>query len=195
MQCKFHPDNKAELFCKSCNAPLCVECAEEIRPGEYCCFQCAMLQSVSQVGSALAEKKDKAKKTKKKWGAFQYFVLVSSMVIAVMWGVILFGGQPAPVSSMNLANKGRVLLFMVDGALKRYAHYEGKRYPETLRDLVPRYLGFKGSELAYLDLLNYERDLYKGYRLSLKHPNKSEMHLVLTAKGIEYTSKIPEASQ
>ncbi len=195
MQCKFHPGKKAELFCKSCSAPLCRECAEEIRPGEFCCFQCAMLQSVSQVGSTLAEKKGKARKARKRWGPFQYFVLVSSMLIAVMWGVILFGGQPAPASRVDLAKKGRVLLFLVDGAIKRYAHYEGKKYPETLRDLVPKYLGFKGPELAYLDLLKYVRDPIKGYRLSLKHPKKNEMRLVLTAKGIEYSAPALGVSQ
>ncbi len=195
MQCKFHPGMRAEQICNTCGAPLCSECAEEVRPGEYTCFQCAMLQSVSQVGTTLAEKRGKATKKKKKWGPFQYFVLVSSMLIAVMWGVILFGGQPAPAARVDLAKKGRVLLFLVDSAVKRYAHYEGRKYPESLRDLVPKYLAFKGPELAYLDLLNYVRDPFKGYRLSLKHPKKEEMHLVLTAEGIEYSSPVPGGAQ
>ena len=87
-----------------------------------------MLQSVSDSGAGLTARHEKAfekrGKRKKKWGPFQYFVVLSSVLILVMWGVIMFGGQPAPQGAAEFAKKGRVLLFMVDGALKRYAHYE-----------------------------------------------------------------------
>ena len=99
MQCKNHPDRRAEHFCSGCRIPLCADCAEETKPGEYYCFQCAMLVSVSAVGTTIkgkrekvAEHKEKAKE-KKKRTPFHYFVMVSSVMILVMWGVILFGGQ------------------------------------------------------------------------------------------------------
>ena len=192
MQCKYHPDRKAEQFCSTCYAPLCSECAEEVRPGVYTCFQCAMVREVSEGGSRLKEKRsrDSHKKRKRPWGPFQYFLVVSSVLILVMWGVILFGGHPAPASKVSLAKGGRVLLFMVDGALKRYAHYEGNRYPDSLADLVPKYLAFKQNELGFLDQLVYRKDPVKGYKLSLRHVKKGEMNLVLTAKGIEYRMTI-----
>jgi len=189
MQCKNHPDRTAVHICSSCNAPLCDDCVEEIRPGEYFCFQCAMLQSVSQVGSSLADKKDKASKEngkKKKWGPFHYFMTVASVLIAVMWVVIIFGGEPPPQQTTEFAKKGRVFLFMVDGALKRYAHYEGNRYPEQLADLVPKYLPLKESELIYLKRLSYEKGVKKGYRLFLANPREGEMNPVLSPRGIEY---------
>ncbi len=181
-----------------CNAPLCHECGEEVKPGVFCCFQCAMLQSVSEIGSGLKEKKAKAieKKKKKKWafGPFQYFLVVSSVLIVVMWGVILFGGQAAPGKAAEFAKEGRVLLFMVDGALKRYAHYENNTYPSTLSDLVPKYVDLKEPDLVYLNRLKYTRDSRVGYRLSLAAPEKGEMNPVLTAGGIEYVPSVKEGA-
>lgn len=198
MQCKYHSDRRAVYYCSSCNAPLCEECTEEIKPGVYSCFQCGMIQSVSQVGTTLGEKRGKTaekKEVKKKWGPFQYFLVVSSILILVMWSVILFGGRPAPKGVSTVAKKGRVLLFMVDGALKRYAHYEGGAYPGVLSELVPKYLAFKREDLEHLKKLSYHRDPEVGYRLSLAKPEKGGMNLVLTPKGIRYRGNLEGATQ
>lgn len=190
MQCKYHPDRKAEHRCVNCSIPICADCAEEIRPGVYSCFQCAMLQSVSDGGSDLSSRHKRADshrgKAQRKWGPFQYFVLISSVMILVMWGVILFGGQAGPQRSAEFTKKGRVLLFMVDGALRRYAHYEGAGYPQNLSDLIPKYLALRQSELFHLDKLSYESDLEIGYRLSLSKPDKDEMRVILSPKGIQH---------
>jgi hypothetical protein len=196
MQCKNHPDRQAERFCAGCGIPLCGECAEETKPGEYYCFKCAMLVSVSAVGTTmkgkrerLAEKKEKEKE-KKKWTPFRYFVLISLVLILVMWGVIIFGGQKAPAGAADLAGQPRILLFMVDGALKRYAYYEDNRYPARLIDLFPKYLSLRKEELPLLDTLSYAKDPELGYRLSLARPKPGEMNLIISPKGIQYeTSK------
>ena len=196
MQCKYHQDRQAEHFCVGCNAPLCSDCVEEVRPGVYACFQCAMLQSVSQVGSTIVDKKEMAeeKKARKKkaWGPYRYFLVVSSVLILAMWGVIIFGGKPAPEqTAVNLdkAKAGRVLLFLVNGSLNRYAHYEGNRYPESLKDLVPKYLQLKKKQVLFLDNLEYSRDPDPavGYRLSLAHVKKGNMKITLTAGGVRST--------
>ncbi len=196
MRCKYHPDREAVVFCASCNASLCSECAEEVRPGEYACFQCAMLQTVTSVGSNLRERKEKVLekevRKKKKWGPFNYFLVVCSVLILVMWGVIIFGGQPTPEQTASMIDKGkagRVLLFLVNGSIRRFAHYEGDRYPDRLTDLVPRYLQLKKSQLASLQSLRYSRDADPavGYRLSLAHLKKGEMNITLTAGGIKYS--------
>ena len=49
MNCKYHPDREAEFFCSSCNAPLCSECAEQSATGEYYCYECAMLHSITEL--------------------------------------------------------------------------------------------------------------------------------------------------
>lgn len=122
---------------------------------------------------------------KKKWGPYRYFLIGSSILILSMCAVILFGGKTAPQSTAEIVSNGRVFLFMVDGALKRYAHYEENVYPERLPDLVSQYLAFKDSELFHLDKLTYERDPYAGYRLFLVNPDNSKMKIFLSAKGIE----------
>ncbi|MBW2614854.1 MAG: B-box zinc finger protein [Deltaproteobacteria bacterium] len=194
MQCKHHPDRKATHICSSCNAPLCEDCAEETRPGVYTCFQCAMLHSISAVGSGLTEKREKAvaKKgiKKKKWGPFQFFLTVSSTLILVMWAVIIFGGQKAPEKTGVVLERGkanRVLLFLVDGALKRYAHYEGNRYPGTLTDLVPKYLQMRKDQTQILDRLSYIKDPRTGYELSIADARTGDMNIILTPKGLKYT--------
>jgi hypothetical protein len=196
MYCKHHPDRPAEHYCAGCGISLCGDCAEETKPGEFYCFQCAMLVSVGAAGTTvrgkkerLAEKQEKDK-GRKKWTPFRYFVVISSVMILVMWGVILFGGQRAPAGAGDLAGQPRVLLFMVDGGLKRYAHYEGGRYPAGLTDLVPKYVSLRKEELPLLDTLSYARDFQLGYRLSLAKPKPGEMNLIISPKGIQYETPV-----
>jgi hypothetical protein len=151
-----------------------------------------MLVSVSAVGTTmkgkrerLAEKKGKEEE-KKKWTPFRYFVVISSALILVMWGVIIFGGQNAPAGATDLAGQPRILLFMVDGALKRYAHYEDSQYPARLIDLVPKYLSLRNEDLPLLETLSYAKDPGLGYRLSLIRPKPGEMNLIISPKGIKY---------
>jgi len=190
MQCKNHPDRQAEHFCSSCRVPLCADCAEETKPGEYYCFKCAMLVSVSAVGTSIKGKREKIAehkaKEKKKRTPFHYFVMVSSVMILVMWGVILFGGQKAPAGAADLGSQPRVLLFLVDGALKRFAHYEGNRYPSQLTELVPKYLSLKQDDIQLLDKVSYVRDPSLGYRLSLAKPKAGDMNIIISPKGVRY---------
>lgn len=190
MKCKHHPQREAEQFCASCGIPICSECTEEANPGEYYCFQCAMFQTVTGVGTNIKEKREKVVEKelekKKKWGPFHYFVIVSSSLIAVMWGVILFGGSKAPGQRADFTKNPRVLLFMVDTAIKRYAYYEGKRYPEKLLDLIPKYLLFKGEDLSHLNRLSYHRDNAVGYLLSFANPKPEGMNIIIMATGIKH---------
>lgn len=155
-----------------------------------------MLVSVSEVGTSvrgkrekLADKKEKDQ-SRKKVTTFRCFVAISSVMILVMWGVILFGGQKAPAGAADLAGQPRILLFMVDGAIKRYAHYEDNRYPSNLSDLTPKYLSLRKEELPILETLSYTRDFQLGYRLSLSNPKPGEMNLIISPKGIQYESPV-----
>lgn len=190
MKCKHHPQREAQQYCASCGIPICSECTEEVNPGEYYCFQCAMFQTVTGVGTTIKDKREKVSakelEKKKKWGPFHYFLIVSSSLIAVMWGVILFGGQKPPGQRADFNKNPRVLLFMVDTAIKRFAYYEGNRYPEKLTDLIPKYLLFKGEDLSQLNRLSYQKDPQVGYRLSFADPKPEGMNIIIMAKGIQY---------
>jgi hypothetical protein len=190
MKCKNHPKNEAEQFCASCGIPICRECIEEPVPGQYFCFQCAMLQTVSVVGTSLVDKREKAHEkrlTKKKgWGPFHYFVILSSVLILVMWGVILFGGKKAPGQKIDFATQERVFLFMVDSSIKRYAHYQGNKYPDRLADLVPKYIYLNDEDIPQLDRFKYIKDPATGYQLSMARPKAGEMNIILSPKGIKY---------
>jgi len=146
-----------------------------------------MIQSVSQAGTTMGERRERAavrRARRKKWGPFHYFLVVSSVLILVMSGIIIFGGQPPPQQMAGFAKKGRVFLFMVHGALKRYAHYEGNTYPASLNGLVPKYLPMRPSELSLLKRLHYQRDPEVGYRLSLAERIQGEMYIILTPSGV-----------
>jgi len=172
--------------------PLCSECSEESKSGEYLCFQCAMDDSVARVETSIKSKKEKSaekkeiEKKKKKWGPFQYFVIASSVLIVFMWGFILFGGKEWPSNRVDFENQQRVLLFMVDAAIKRYAHYEENKYPERLKDLVPGYLNLAESDHHHLGKLSYQKDPKLGYRLSFAKPKDAQMDITLTSEGIKY---------
>lgn len=198
MKCRNHPTRNADKFCTSCNIPICDDCSEEVDSGQFFCFNCAMLQTVSVVGSSLVDKKSKAneKKFEKKkisWGPFQYFILVSCVLISVMWVVILFGGEKAPGQKIDYAKQGRVLLFMADSAIRRYYHYENKTYPDELSVLAPRYLPMAEEDLHYLKSLSYKKDAASGYSLSLANPKPGIPSIILSPKGIKYESVTGEA--
>ena len=192
MKCKNHPNRNAEKFCSSCNIAICDECAEEVNSGQFFCFNCAMLQTVSSVGGSLVDKKKKAQEKKREknkttWGPFQYFVVVSCVLISVMWVVIFFGGKEAPSGQkIDYAKQGRVLLFMVDSAIRRYHHYEGKGYPDELTALAPRYLSMSKEDLHHLKSLSYRKDASTGYSLSLINPKPGSLSIILSSKGIKY---------
>jgi len=190
MQCKHHPDREAEYHCGSCGIPLCEDCVEEGKPGKHFCFQCAMVQSVSEVGTKLKDKREKSAKKKKKehkkWGPFQYFLTASGILIVSMWGFILFGGREVPASRIDFSNQPRILMFMVDGAIKRFADDEKPQYPEKLTDLIPKYLNMAKVDLAHLGTLLYVRSNEAGYRLSLKMRKPGQMNIVITPQGIQY---------
>ena len=190
MKCKHHPNRQAVQFCTNCGIPLCSDCFEEPRQGKYYCFQCAMIHSVSEVGTSLVDKQEKAAEKKKekkiKWGPFHYFVIVSCVLILVMSGVIIFGGAKESGNKIDFVNNQRVFLFMVDSCIKRYAHYEGKKYPEKLIDMVPKYMPMKKEDLHHLKRLSYQTDPAVGYRLSLAKPNQGEMIITISPNGIQY---------
>lgn len=191
MKCKNHPNRNADKFCASCNIPVCDDCAEEVKPGKYLCFNCAMLQTVSGAGGSLVEKKKKAlekeyEKKRTTWGPFHYFVLLSCVFISVMWVVILFGGEKAPGQKMDYSKKGRVLLFMVDSSIRRYYHYENKEYPDDLFVLAPKYLRMAKEDLHFLNGLVYSKNPATGYNLSLAESEPGSMNIILSPQGIKY---------
>jgi len=85
-----------------------------------------------------------------------------------------------------LPTEPRVLLFMVDGAIRRYAQDEGNRYPATLKDLVPKYLAMAEKDRARLNTLKYRRDPQVGYSLSLAQPEPGQLNIIISPKGISY---------
>ncbi|MBW2304724.1 MAG: B-box zinc finger protein [Deltaproteobacteria bacterium] len=188
MRCKHHPNREAVHFCDGCGIPLCEDCAEESRPGIYYCFQCAMFRSISEAGDTIREKKgrasEKRSKKKRKWGPFHYFVILSSAMILVLWGIILFGVPEPPGGVADFENQPRLLLFMVDSSLKRYAYYEGNRYPKRLTDLIPKYLSLGKNPDRLLQKLNYRPDPRVGYYLSFSKSVKGEMNMTITPQGI-----------
>ncbi|MBN1849129.1 MAG: B-box zinc finger protein [Deltaproteobacteria bacterium] len=192
MKCKNHPNREAVTFCANCGIPLCSDCAEKSPSGKTYCFQCAMIYSVSEVGTSIVDKREKSegkkKHKKKKWGAFQYFVIVSCVLILVMGGVIIFGAPEESGKKIDFANNQRVFLFMVDSCIKRYAHYEGEKYPEKLTDMVPKYLPMKKEDLHHLESLLYQKDPSVGYRLSMAKPKPGEMNIIISPKGIQYST-------
>jgi hypothetical protein len=193
MKCTNHPNREARHLCASCGIPLCNDCVEEPKPGQFFCFQCAMVQAVSGVGTSLKDRREKhdekVLEEKKPWGPFQYFITLSSVLIVVMWGVIMFGGpEEISGSNINYDRDKRVFLFMVDNSIKRYARYQNNKYPDRLLDLVPRYLRLKEEDLTQLNRFSYILDPQKGYELSYTNPKPGEMNIIISPKGIRYES-------
>jgi hypothetical protein len=117
-------------------------------------------------------------------GLFHLYVLVTAALIIALWGVIIRGGEPPPPRTAYVVERPIVLLFLVDTAVKRYAHYERGRYPEQLPELLPRYLPIPKEEFSCLDTLSYSTDPSGGYRLTLTDRSTGDVIIMLSPQGI-----------
>jgi hypothetical protein len=123
-------------------------------------------------------------KKEKSWGLFHLYVLICSALIVALWGVIIRGGEPPPPRMASVVERPTVLLFLVDTALKRYAHYGRGRYPEQLSELLPRHVRLGNEELSYLETLSYSKDPTGGYRLALIDRNTGDASIILSPQGM-----------
>ena len=131
--------------------------------------------------------KDEVEDLKKHWGAFHISLLISATLIIAMWGLIIRGGEPPPPKTAPVVERPTVLLFLIDTALRRYAHYEERGYPERLSDLHPKYVPLRQEELSSLERFSYSADPAEGYRLGLIDRRTGYVTIVLSPQGIVYT--------
>ena len=124
------------------------------------------------------------KKKEKGWGLFHLSVLICSALIVALWGVIIRGGEPPPPRTAYVVERPTVLVFLVDTALKRYAHYESGRYPDQLPELLPRYVRLRDEEFPYLKTLSYSTDPTGEYRLALLDRGTGDAIITLSPQGI-----------
>jgi len=137
---------------------------------------------------------ERKEKRKKEWGVFHLYLLISAALIIAMWGVLIRGGEPPPPKTIHVVERPTVLLFLVDGAIRRYAHYEERGYPEQLSDLHPKYVPLRKEELSCLEVLSYSTDPAEGYRLALIDRSTGNVTIVLSPQGIVCMSPSDEES-
>ena len=121
---------------------------------------------------------------KKEWGMFHLYLLISAALIIAMWGLIIRGGEPSPPRTAHVVERPTVLLFLVDTAIRRYAHHEERGYPEQLSDLHPKYVPLRKEELSCLETLSYSTDPAEGYRLALIDRSAGGVTIMLSPEGI-----------
>jgi hypothetical protein len=130
--------------------------------------------------------KDEVEHLKKYWGAFHISLLISATLTIAMWGLIIRGGEPPPPRTAPVVERPTVLLFLIDTAIRRYAHYEERRYPERLSHLHPKYLPLRQEELSSLERFSYSAGPAEGYRLGLIDRSTGNVTIVLSPQGIVY---------
>jgi len=118
------------------------------------------------------------------WGPFHLTLLISAAVIIALLGVIIRGGEPPPPRTIRVIERPTLILFLVDGALRRCTHYEGTGYPERLSDLPVKYMPIKKEDFLSLEMLSYSTDATEGYRLSLTDRDTGDVIMVLSPQGI-----------
>jgi hypothetical protein len=128
--------------------------------------------------------KKRKENQKNNWGLFHLYVLVSAALIIAMWGVIIRGGEPPPARTLHVVERPTVCLFLVDGAIRRYTHYQGGGYPAKLSELLPRYFPIPKEKLSCLDTLSYSTDPRGGYRLTLTDRSTGDVIIMLSPQGV-----------
>ncbi len=97
MECKHHPNRQADHLCTICGVPMCKNCSQVVTGDRDYCFHCAMFDSILTADNSGrdegAEPAEQTLRENRKWSPFQYFSIVSSLLLLIMWIVVVFGGS------------------------------------------------------------------------------------------------------
>jgi len=195
MKCENHSDRIADHHCLSCNAPLCDPCAIYMENGTIMCDRCSLL-------AILEEKHLKAheKLTTKKEQQFRFTnrkrreilirktVLYTVVLITAFVSLHVFHQLNRPKNrEINLSEHSDALFFILDQAIYDYTQDNTGELPDSLEDLVGRYLPAERVGRNALAQFSYEKGIPPSYRLNFKENiNNPIAGMVFTEEGLEW---------
>ena len=192
MGCAYHPDRDSAAYCDQCEAELCEGCTLRVEDGRTVCHRCMLTLSLNDVKSETTmreqEEEDRRVGLHKKWRpTYIESVLTIGLVLVLgLVGLRFYWERTELKSAITLDVTDPVeLLAEFQEILGHYSVANGNRYPDTLHDLLPRYLNDAAENLRVLRYLEYNLYEREGYLLRLKPGSPiSGENLIATAQDI-----------
>lgn len=194
MKCDNHPDRYATTKCLSCNASLCDECTVPLDDGRLMCDRCSLL-TILQERHKKAREKLKTKKQerdlnaahKKRLGYIRKWAPIFGVLIIVLIGAYYYLKIPIIESqAIDLEQHPDAMMLVMDQAIRDYAEDNAGYLPNTLGELIGKYLPSEKFKLKHVNRFVYIRKSDNSYRIWPKQQKSSPIpDLILTEKGLE----------
>lgn len=192
MGCVYHPDRDSVAYCDQCEAELCESCTLRVEDGRTVCHRCMLALSLNDVKSEttmrVQAKEDRLVGLHKKWRpTYIESVLTIGLVLVLgLVGLRFYWDRTELKSAIILDVTDPVeLLAEFQAILAHYSVANGNSYPDSLIELLPRYLNDAAENLRVLRYLDYNPNERTGYLLRIKpgSPIPGE-NLIATAEDI-----------
>ena len=192
MGCIYHPDIDSVAYCDQCEAELCEGCTLRVENGRTVCHRCMLALSLNDVKSETSmreqEEEDRRVGLQKKWRptCIESVLTIGLVLVLVLVGLRFYWDRTELRSAKTLdVNNPVELLAEFQAILARYSVANGNSYPDSLQELLPRYLNDAAENIGVLRYLEYNLNEREGYLLRIKPGSPiSGENLIATAQDI-----------
>ena len=194
MKCDTHPDRYATTKCLSCKTSLCDECTVPLDDGRLMCDRCSLLtilqerhQKAKEKLQTKKQKQDLGAAHKKRLGYIRKWAPIFGVLIIVLIGANYSLNTPIIESQViDLELHPDAMMLVLDQAVRDYAEDNEGYLPNTLGELIGKYLPPEKIKLKHVNRFIYVRKSDNAYRIWLKQQKSSPISdLIVTEKGLE----------
>jgi len=193
MKCAYHPNKDATAHCSQCQKPLCEQCAIHEGHNSFICSRCAVLKSaqdaVEGIDQRLEEKKVKRQiqEAKRKKRPLLRSILISLAVGIIIVNVFLYFRSTIPGFEEFIASQQRVVTaIIIDEAIQDYAEDSGGIFPQSLSELLGKYISADKITPNDLKDFRYRRISPHSYEL---RPKKMDDEMI---EDLTFTEERPK---
>lgn len=192
MSCVYHPDRDSVAYCDHCEAELCESCTLRVEDGRTACHRCMLALSLNDVKSETTmheqEEEDQRVGLHKEWrpNYIQSVLAIGLVLVLGFVGLRFYWDRTELKSAITLDVTDPVeLLAEFQAILAHYSVANGNRHPDSLLELMPRYLTDAAENRRVLRHLDYNLNEREGYLLRIKPGSPiSGENLIATAQDI-----------
>ncbi len=194
MKCDNHPDRYATTKCLSCRASLCDECTVPLDDGRLMCDRCSLLiilqerhQKAREKLQAKKQERDLGAAHKKRLGYIRKWAPIFGGLIIVLIVTNYYLSIPIIESQViDLEQHPDAMMLVLDQAIRNYAEDNEGYPPNTLGELIGKYLPPEKIKLKHLNRFVYVRKSDNAYRIWPKQQKSSPIpDFIVTEKGLE----------
>jgi hypothetical protein len=184
MKCINHPDRDATTQCLVCKTPLCDDCAIPLESGGSKCTNCTLRTTIEEMSQIRKEKRkgiavkrvDQEEAKKKRRLYRRVLIPISLGVVIAIVQVFLYFGSSIPESEKFIASEQPdVAAIIIDEAIRDYAEDHNGIFPQSLGEVLGRYLSPEVITPRDLEEFDYKRISPRSYEL---RPKKVDNEMV-----------------